>query len=233
MTQWHVIVILDTMARKKKVAESFSDQLRNAVRECGTTRYALAKQLAISESTLSRFLSGERGLTLDLVDKLADVLGLQVIVTVQRANRPRRRGPKPKKEKPLEKKPMTKPAQKWYHLARAAAADAGENYFPSRRGIWHFEDVDKLCIYNNNPYANDPERRDKETATFRDWLKSNGIKELAYATYPLTGEDAGYTYAMILDAGVEREPEVAHELRRILTEGWNSRNLSPEFPTGD
>jgi transcriptional regulator with XRE-family HTH domain len=50
----------------------FSSQLRRAVRDCGTSRYVLAKQLGIAESTLSRFLSGKRGLTLGVVDKIAD-----------------------------------------------------------------------------------------------------------------------------------------------------------------
>src|SRR5262249_1010580 len=180
-----------------------------------TTRYALAKQLGISESTLSRFLSGERGLTLDLVDKLADVLGLQIVVTVQRADRPTRRGPKPEHEKP-----MTNTAQNWATLPQAFAEDAHEHYFSSRRGIWHLEDLSVLCVYNNHPYARCPNRRSEETAAFRNWLKANGIKELAYATYPATGESAGYTYAMIIDVGVERLAEVAAELRRILEESW-------------
>jgi hypothetical protein len=77
-----------------------------------------------------------------------------------------------------------------------------------------------LCVYNNNPYAQHPDRRDEETATFRRWLTMNGIKELAYATYPETGEGAGYTYAMIIDAGADRQDEIAEELRRILVENW-------------
>src|SRR5262249_53376841 len=101
------------------------------------------------------------------------------------------------------------------------AEEANENHFSSRRGIWHLEAVNKLCVYNNNPYANYPNRRDEETAVFRAWLKANKIKELAYATYPATGESAGYTYAMILDVGADREAEVAEELRRILIESWN------------
>jgi transcriptional regulator with XRE-family HTH domain len=203
------------MARKKPRTDSFSDQLRRAVRDCGTTRYALAKQLGTSESTLSRFLSGERGLTLTLLDRLADVLGLRIIVTVQRADRPTRRGPKPKR-----RKAMQTTVSNWAALAENAARDAGEIYFPTRRGIWYFQDVDKLCVFNNNPYANHPDQRDRETAAFRDWLGANGIKELAYATYPQTGVDAGYTYAMILDAGNERKAEVAAEMGRIVAETW-------------
>ena len=207
------------MARKKQTAESFSDQLRNAVRDCGTTRYALAKQLDISESTLSRFLSGERGLTLDSVDKLADVLGLRIVVTVQKAARPVRRGPKRK-----QTKSVTRTETNWALVARTFAADAHDNYWSSRRGIWYLEDVNKLCIYNNNPYANYPNLRAEETAAFRDWLKVNDIKELAYATYPATGECAGFTYAMIINAGAEREAEITDELRRILVEIYKRMN---------
>lgn len=104
----------------------------------------------------------------------------------------------------------------WNEEALWEAAEAHENHFSSRRGVWHLEDVDKLCVYNNNPYAQAPEKRDEETATFRAWLKSQGIKELAYATYP---ED-GYTYAMIIDCGEERETEVVKELERILVDNW-------------
>ena len=192
---------------------SFSEQIRQAVRECGTTRYSLSKQIGISESTLSRFLSGQRGLTLDLLDKLADALGLQVVVTVQMTQRPSKRGRKKKKEV-VDK--MKSPSY-WRKLAKNAAKVAGENYFSSRRGIWHLADLDVLCVYNNNPYAADPTLRDKETAQFREWLKQQGIKELAYDVYPEEGEeDAGYTYAMLLDASQDRMQEIQEKLLEII-----------------
>jgi transcriptional regulator with XRE-family HTH domain len=202
------------MARKKPSTVSISDQLREAIRACGTTRYALARQLGISQSTLSRFVSGERGLTLDVVDKLADVLGLQIVVTVGRAERPRRRGPKPRREKTVD----TQTKAEWDKRARYLAQHANEIHFSSRRGIWRLDDVNKLCIFNNNPYEGLPELRDQETAVFRRWLATNGIKVLAYAMYPETGEDAGYTYAMILDAGADREREIVGAFRRIVDE---------------
>jgi hypothetical protein len=55
-----------------------SEQLRQAIRECGESRYALSKRTGIDQSTLTRFMSGERGLRLDVVDVLADVLGLEL-----------------------------------------------------------------------------------------------------------------------------------------------------------
>jgi len=56
-----------------------SDQLRQAVRNCGQTCYRISKETGISEPTLSRFLSGERGLSMVLLDQLADHLGLNIV----------------------------------------------------------------------------------------------------------------------------------------------------------
>jgi hypothetical protein len=55
-----------------------SEQLRQAIRDCGESRYSLSKRTGIDQSTLTRFMSGERGLRLDVVDVLADVLGLEL-----------------------------------------------------------------------------------------------------------------------------------------------------------
>jgi transcriptional regulator with XRE-family HTH domain len=55
---------------------SLSDQVRRAIDASGKSRYRIAKDLSVSEATLSRFMSGERGLTLTLLDRLADYLGL-------------------------------------------------------------------------------------------------------------------------------------------------------------
>ena len=62
------------MAKRTHRRRNFSEQLRRAINSCGLTRYQLAKRTGISEATLSRFMSGQRGLTLKVVDKLADVL---------------------------------------------------------------------------------------------------------------------------------------------------------------
>lgn len=55
-----------------------SDQLRQAVDNCGRTRYAISKATGIAESTLSRFMAGERGLPMKTLDKLADYLDLSI-----------------------------------------------------------------------------------------------------------------------------------------------------------
>jgi transcriptional regulator with XRE-family HTH domain len=67
----------------------FSDQLRQAIDGCGLTRYAIAKATGIAESTLSRFMSGERGLPMKTLDRLAECLGLEIVL------RPKRKKGKP------------------------------------------------------------------------------------------------------------------------------------------
>jgi plasmid maintenance system antidote protein VapI len=73
------------MARKRP---AFSDELRRAVNDCGRSRYRLCKELGIAESTLSRFMSGERGLTLKCLDRLAELLDLHVVA----GKRPEKQG---------------------------------------------------------------------------------------------------------------------------------------------
>jgi transcriptional regulator with XRE-family HTH domain len=192
--------------------QKLSDQLRDAVRGCRASRYALAKQLGIAESALSRFVSGDRGLTLETVDKLAEALGLRLVSTIEMVPRPSPRGRRRKETNMTVKSKPTK--VNYESIALAFARDANENNFSSRRGVLPIEGG-LVCIYNNNPY-NDPQVRERETAQFRRWLRSQGIKELAYATYPPTGEDAGYTYAMILRAEEEAVGPVAKAMNDIV-----------------
>ena len=65
-----------------------SDQIRRAVDDCGRTRYRISKETAIDQSTLSRFMSGERGLPMNTLDKLADYLDLNI--TVGKGRKPRK-----------------------------------------------------------------------------------------------------------------------------------------------
>ncbi len=63
------------MTKKTKL---FSDQLREIVGECGIPPAEIARQTSIDKSTLSRFLSGERGLPMATLDALAEFLQLEV-----------------------------------------------------------------------------------------------------------------------------------------------------------
>jgi hypothetical protein len=58
------------------MSESFTEQLRRAIRESEMSRYALSRATGVDQGTLSKFLVGKHGLSLDSVDKLFDVLGL-------------------------------------------------------------------------------------------------------------------------------------------------------------
>jgi plasmid maintenance system antidote protein VapI len=66
----------------------FSDELRRAVDACGLSHYRICQELGIAESTLSRFMSGQRGLTMKCLDRLAALLDLHVAA----GKRPKRKG---------------------------------------------------------------------------------------------------------------------------------------------
>ncbi len=70
--------MLGMMAKRKKV-ESMSDQLRRLIRTSDESCYAIAKATGVSNAALSRFLSGERGLSARALDALGSHLGWTVI----------------------------------------------------------------------------------------------------------------------------------------------------------
>jgi transcriptional regulator with XRE-family HTH domain len=55
-----------------------SDQVRGIIDKCGLSRYEISKRTGIDEATLSKFMSGERGLSMKALDRLGDCLGLTV-----------------------------------------------------------------------------------------------------------------------------------------------------------
>lgn len=64
-----------------------SEQLRKAMERSGMTRYEIAKRAGVEQSSLSRFFSGERGLSQDAIDALCALLRLRLV-----AREPRKRG---------------------------------------------------------------------------------------------------------------------------------------------
>jgi len=56
-----------------------SEQIRRAVRDSGMSMLAVARAVETDKATMSRFLSGERGLRLATIDKLGALLGLRVV----------------------------------------------------------------------------------------------------------------------------------------------------------
>jgi len=67
----------------------FSDQIRKAVKESTISRYAIYKQTGIDQAALSRFVNGKMGLSLENLDLLAEMLGLEV---VSRRRKPKKGG---------------------------------------------------------------------------------------------------------------------------------------------
>ena len=64
------------MSRKKVIPEL----VRDAVLNCGLSRYEIAKRSGVSEATLSRFIHGQRTLSIEILDKLAPHIGVEVVV---------------------------------------------------------------------------------------------------------------------------------------------------------
>jgi hypothetical protein len=115
----------------------------------------------------------------------------------------------------------------WKLSALECAKHAFEENFSSRRGVYSLIVTNTgeavLCIYNNNPYLLQHEEscpiRDSETEKFRLWLKQKKITELSYAIYPEEGEDAGYSYAMLIDVdgnNDKQRDQIIDKLEEIL-----------------
>ncbi len=54
------------------------DQLRRAMRDSGESEYAIAKATGISQSIVNRFMSGERGISLETAASLCAYLRLDL-----------------------------------------------------------------------------------------------------------------------------------------------------------
>lgn len=63
------------MSKKAK----FSEQLRKAVEQAPVSRYAIHKATGIDQAVLSKFVHGERMLSMETVDVLCDYLGLKLV----------------------------------------------------------------------------------------------------------------------------------------------------------
>ena len=65
------------MAKRKRA--TLLDQIRQAVDDCGESRYRISQQTGIDQSALSRFVSGERALREDALNLLAEYLQLEIV----------------------------------------------------------------------------------------------------------------------------------------------------------
>jgi transcriptional regulator with XRE-family HTH domain len=58
---------------------SITEQLRQAIRDFGTSQIDVAQDCGLSPSTVSRFLSGKGGLSLEAADRLARCLRVVLV----------------------------------------------------------------------------------------------------------------------------------------------------------
>lgn len=56
-----------------------SDQIRDAIRRSEMSQNEIARQSQIDGGTLSKFVTGERGLSLESIERLAVTLNLQIV----------------------------------------------------------------------------------------------------------------------------------------------------------
>lgn len=59
-------------------SKRFSEQFREAIDASGMSRYAICKAVGMTQGAMSRFMAGKGGLSLDTIDKLAELLELTV-----------------------------------------------------------------------------------------------------------------------------------------------------------
>lgn len=72
---------LPILARKTVMSKrkpTMTDVLKTAIERSGKTRYQIAQDTGILQTSLSRFMRGETSLRLDKADVLAEYLGLEL-----------------------------------------------------------------------------------------------------------------------------------------------------------
>jgi hypothetical protein len=62
----------------KRKRTKLTDQLRRAIETAEKSRYRIALEAKIDHATLSRFMHGKGGLSMEGLDRLGEVLGLEL-----------------------------------------------------------------------------------------------------------------------------------------------------------
>lgn len=75
------------MPMGRKTKHNLTDQLRQAVADSGRTLGELARNTGIDKSALSRFVNGERGLSMEALNAIGDYLSLRIVADKPRAKK--------------------------------------------------------------------------------------------------------------------------------------------------
>jgi hypothetical protein len=61
-------------------SEKLGDQIRRAIETCGKSRYQISKESGVDAATLCRFMQGQHGLLLDSLERVAECIGLRIVL---------------------------------------------------------------------------------------------------------------------------------------------------------
>jgi plasmid maintenance system antidote protein VapI len=67
------------MSKKNPVDPTIAETILKKIETSGVSQYRLAKESGVSTPVISRFVSGQRTLTIETADKLCRVLGLKLV----------------------------------------------------------------------------------------------------------------------------------------------------------
>ena len=60
-------------------ARRFSDEIRDAVNASGMSRYRICRTIDLNQGAMSRFMNGRGGISMETLDRLAELLGLTIV----------------------------------------------------------------------------------------------------------------------------------------------------------
>ena len=80
VAQWHLL-------RYHAPVGKLTDAIAQAITDSDETPAEIARGSGIAKSQLSRLLSGERGLSADAIERLAEYLGLEIVIRPRRTRR--------------------------------------------------------------------------------------------------------------------------------------------------
>ena len=61
------------------------EDMKRAIDESGMSRYRISKESGVAASQLSRLVNGERGLSIEAMERVAEVLGFEIVLRRKRS----------------------------------------------------------------------------------------------------------------------------------------------------